>query len=107
MQLSGLVQIKQSKPKLLAEEIRRFIALLPFNVTAQTWLLGWIDGLICPPYWNDVHTSQLLPMLWLDAPMSVNPSGPCTHVSWRKGEDEERQQYEHDGRSKERKKYNN
>ena len=43
----GPVQIKQSKPQLLAEEIRGFIALLPFNVTAQTWLLDWIDGLIC------------------------------------------------------------
>src|SRR5438045_4245544 len=106
MQLSGPVQIKQSKPKLLAEEIRRFIALLPFNVTAQTCLLGWIDGLLCP-HWNDVHTGQLQPMLWLDTPMSVNPSGPGTHVSWCKDEDEERQQYQHDGRSKEGKKYNN
>jgi len=37
----------EGKPKLLVEEIRGFIALFPFNVTAETWLLGWIDGLIC------------------------------------------------------------
>jgi hypothetical protein len=43
----GPVHTTQGKPQLLAEEIRGFIALLPFNVTAQTWLLGWIDGLIC------------------------------------------------------------
>ena len=47
MQLSGPVQSTEGKPQLLAEEICRFIALLPFNVTAQTWLLDWIDGLIC------------------------------------------------------------
>ncbi len=39
--------------------------------------------------------------------MSTDPDGPGTHVSWRKDEDEECQQYEHDGRSKEGKKYNN
>jgi hypothetical protein len=107
MQLSGPIQIKQSRQQLLAEKMRRFSAILPFHVTAQTWLLGWIDRLLCPPYWNDVHTGQLLPMLWLDAPTSVHPSSPCSHRSWRKSEDEERQQYEHNGRSEEGKKYHN
>ena len=37
----------EGEPQLMAEEIRGFIALLPFNVTAKTWLLDWIDGLIC------------------------------------------------------------
>jgi hypothetical protein len=47
MHLSAQVQTTQSKPQLLAEEIRGFIALFPFHVTAQTGLLDWIDGLIC------------------------------------------------------------
>ncbi len=47
MQLPAIVHITQGKPQLLAEEIRGFITLLPFNVTAQTGPLDWIDGLIC------------------------------------------------------------
>src|SRR6266567_8991744 len=47
MQLSALVQTTQNKPQLLSKEIHGFIALFPFHVTAQTGLLGWIDGLIC------------------------------------------------------------
>ena len=47
MHLSAQVQTTQSKPQLLAKEIRGFIAIFPFNVTAQTGLLDWIDGLIC------------------------------------------------------------
>jgi hypothetical protein len=47
MQLPTQVHTTENKEQLLTEEIRRFIALFPFNVTAQTWLLGWIDGLIC------------------------------------------------------------
>ena len=40
MKLSAPVQKTEGNPKLLAEEIRGFIALFPFNVTAETWLLG-------------------------------------------------------------------
>src|SRR5215471_16664201 len=85
------VHTTQGRQQLLPEEICRFIGCFRFHVTAQTWLLGWIDGLMCSPYWNDVHAGQVLPMRWLDVPMSVHPSGPCTHVSCRKGEEEERQ----------------
>lgn len=35
------------RQQLLPEEIRRFIAFFPFDVTAQAWLLDWIDGLMC------------------------------------------------------------
>ena len=79
--------------------------MLPFSCYSPDLAFGLIDGLMCPPSWNDVQTGQVLPMLWLDVAMSVHPSGPCSHVSWRKGEDEERQQEEHDGRCKERKQY--
>jgi len=45
----GAVARKTSRgePTLLAEVIERFIARFPFDITAQTWLLSWIDGLIC------------------------------------------------------------
>ena len=37
----------EGQPLLLAEEIGGLIARFPFDITANTWLLNWIDRLIC------------------------------------------------------------
>jgi hypothetical protein len=37
----------EGKSLLLAEEIGGLIARFPFDITANTWLLNWIDRLIC------------------------------------------------------------
>jgi hypothetical protein len=49
MQLSALVKTTQNKPQLLSKEIRGFIALFPFHITAQAFLSAKVSKEIVSP----------------------------------------------------------